>query len=1256
MSKTALLCAFLLTMALVVQSATWYVTTGNNSTASCPVGSNDSCFTLAHYAQNAAHFFTSNSVLVFLPGDHYLDVEDQHILIYNASNLTLRGSEYASIQSGEHAESLSLRSRIFCSKRSGLAFFNISGIQIIGLEFKDCGAPIGNGISLNSFFSAIETFLTPQVRASLLFFTVDSLTLEAVKVSNGLGYGILSVNTVGHTVISHSTFENSTSTQYYRQHCENKNDTLTACRGGNALFLYLNDTDARELETSLSVHFSNFLYGISSQSDRDNLDTSGGLSCYFFQTSCSIAVNITRSNFTGNSACHGANLIFKSITPRDNSLTIESSVLAYGNLISIPFNPVNIHDTIASPFGSALSYFEYTGSDLLPDTKLLSIRDTDIFGNNGEFPAIKVLVQPYLNFGGCVEALKAPMVSINGCRIRENNANGVIELLFAQYTISWSPTAEIINSVFINNRPLSSESAAVINADLADTIIHNSHFIGNHMTAVNSISSILTLSGNVTFIGNESPLDGGAFRLSASPYYTGSTLKLSLPVNVSFTDNHARLKGGAIYSSATGRPPPLTFSQCLFQIEGLTESDDLPTVLYFRNNSAGVAGDAVYGGNLEACSSFFQITHFDANDDTSLVTSDPYQVCFCEDGRPQCSVTEHAVTARRGRPITVEVVAVGQRNGTVPTVVRAEPNTSAVPEKFLETGRTCTPLTFSIAVPNDEQYDSITYRLTPNNGSNVGTFQHTILKVNLLPCPLGFVLSNDSFECECHKELEAAGITCNITEETVSTHGRKWLGVVNNQVVFSTDCPPSFCNIRNVTGIRLEDSFENGSTNAYPDAECIGNHTGVLCGACKEGYSRILGSFDCRKCSNNPFWFLVLFAFAGPLLVALIFVLNMTVSVGTINSIVFFANVVSTAPFVFLKSESVTKFNVPMAWLSLNFGIEYCFYDGYNSFDLTLWQYAFPVYVWLICILVIAAAKFSNKVTKTFGSNIVPTIATLFLLSYTKLLFNVRIVLVNQPIQYLDGPTKNVLLFDGSYEYGQGKHLFLLLFSVAFLLLVALPFTLLLLFLPCLRRWSHKRIFKWVNKIKPLLDAYAGPYSDSHTYWPGLLLLARALLALYVGNIELVQLLISVIALFVLFAFGLAVILKGPIYKKWYLNVLELSLILNLAIVSVLIAFFRRYNMDIDALTYTSFSIFYATFLLIIVAHIYWIVSDLKVTKKAMVRSKLWLNNDESNTVGLELETETTSASINTERVSSELDHVDYGNYRPELQVLYQED
>ena len=77
--------------------------------------------------------------------------------------------------------------------------------------------------------------------------------------------------------------------------------------------------------------------------------------------------------------------------------------------------------------------------------------------------------------------------------------------------------------------------------------------------------------------------------------------------------------------------------------------------------------------------------------------------------------------------------------------------------------------------------------------------------------------------------------------------------------------------------------------------------------------------------------------------------------------------------------------SVFVAWLNLDLGIEACFYEGMDAYGQTWLQYLFPAYIWVLVILIILAGRQSKRLASVFGGNAVQVLASLLLLSYTKL-------------------------------------------------------------------------------------------------------------------------------------------------------------------------------------------------------------------------------------------------------------------------------
>ena len=169
--------------------------------------------------------------------------------------------------------------------------------------------------------------------------------------------------------------------------------------------------------------------------------------------------------------------------------------------------------------------------------------------------------------------------------------------------------------------------------------------------------------------------------------------------------------------------------------------------------------------------------------------------------------------------------------------------------------------------------------------------------------------------------------------------------------------------------------------------QCAQYRSCLLYGACKKGYSLVLGTSRCRICTNDyNLSLLIPFAVMGVALVFLILVCKLTVATGTLSGLVFYANIVGPNGDIFLPVKSTDVSLVFIAWLNLDFGIETCFYDGMDAYSKTWLQFVFPVYILVLVGLMILVSHFSRRFARLLGNNPVSVLATLILLSYTKIL------------------------------------------------------------------------------------------------------------------------------------------------------------------------------------------------------------------------------------------------------------------------------
>ena len=298
------------------------------------------------------------------------------------------------------------------------------------------------------------------------------------------------------------------------------------------------------------------------------------------------------------------------------------------------------------------------------------------------------------------------------------------------------------------------------------------------------------------------------------------------------------------------------------------------------------------------------------------------------------------------------------------------------------------------------------------------------INITLLPCPPGF--SNTvNRQCDCNEQLKPLPhIKCDIQTLTIKRKGQVWVGAVIDmnstvtRVITSSQCPLSYCNDKAVQ-ISL----------SQPDLQCSYNHSGILCGQCQPGLSLALGSNQCIQCSNTYLGLLVPFALAGIVLVFFIKVLDLTIAQGFVNGFIFYANVIKANEHLLIPQAQVNPLTLFISWLNLDLGIETCFFNGLNAFTKTFIQLVFPLYVWTIAWLIILSSRYSSKIAKVFGKNSVPVLATLFLLSYAKL---IQLIVTALSYTFVEFPygKKAVWSADGNIGYLENPHLLLFLAAV----------------------------------------------------------------------------------------------------------------------------------------------------------------------------------------------------------------------------------
>ena len=507
------------------------------------------------------------------------------------------------------------------------------------------------------------------------------------------------------------------------------------------------------------------------------------------------------------------------------------------------------------------------------------------------------------------------------------------------------------------------------------------------------------------------------------------------------------------------------------------------------------------------------------------------QICYCpHDGPYNCTV-DLLGPVYPGQRLQVEL-CIPQAESIDDYILRVETHSASFPSSVCK-------IAHQTELINSIRNHSETFNFTIISAESelcelfftVQPFVRGAFYVQLLPCPVGFTLQNR--ECICDPFLPPNIDTCYIDLSAIRRPANNWITahtLTNNTTNYLiSDCPMDYC-LPYTTNVNL----------VHPDLQCQFNRTGILCSQCPHPLSMVFASSRCMKCTNVHILITIIVIVAGIVLVVLLYVLNLTVTNGTINGIIFYANIISINDSVFLVNDNVFKpLRVFISFTNLDLGIETCFYNRMDSYVKMWLQLFFPSYLIIIAVSIIIASRHSSRILRLTYSRSLPVLATLFLLSYTGVLRVVLTVLFSYSTItcYPSGDKQTVWSIDASIP------LFGLKFTILFITCLVL-FLILILFNITLLFTRYLSRFRVVNHFKPLIDALQGSYKDKYYYWIAVHMMFRSMFfSFYAFQVKL-SLILATISL-VIFTSYYAYLKPN---KNRIINFQELSTLVNLSI------------------------------------------------------------------------------------------------------------
>ncbi len=447
--------------------------------------------------------------------------------------------------------------------------------------------------------------------------------------------------------------------------------------------------------------------------------------------------------------------------------------------------------------------------------------------------------------------------------------------------------------------------------------------------------SNISMYNSIQIMNNRANRGGGIFFgcTTTVDQFKFYYIVLNPPVNVSIINNNATNQGGGIfirdelYDLSMCSEDFDVATKCPFIIDNILM--DIDWILL--NNTALNAGSDIFGGNLSKCPNNFKFISFtkELKGLYTRISSHPFRVRLCQQFNSICTNYCYQ-SAYRGQKIRINTVIAGELNFPVKSKLDYEltdKNTSLKIFGQNEEKLGC----HSIDIQLSTNQKCAEIWLFPKNCNSETS--RLLLTITMNDCPAGFVLNKTTCVCdEMLARITGESGLCEVETGHIRRPGSGWIHslIINNTYsgfIWSPYCPPLLC-------IETNDIWLNFSSTLNSEKLCVKNRTGIMCGACLTNYSLTLNSLTCSNCvNNNHISLMIVFVVAGIAGIALLTLLQMTVATGTINGLIFYANVVN----IFYKDlfqPSTLSWNVVMviiSWLNLDFGISTCFYKGLDA-------------------------------------------------------------------------------------------------------------------------------------------------------------------------------------------------------------------------------------------------------------------------------------------------------------------------------------
>ena len=1134
----------------------------------------------------------NNTKLILLPGVHQIST---FIYLELLSNVSISGQGAV-----ENVE-------ITCAPDVGLVIVNSRNLTIENVTVVGCGLR-GEHLARVSLVAQEYVVLNPtytlltNIARAVVIIQCHSLTLEYVCIRDTLGVGLTGLNVLGDSLLKNVEFFNNSGSVETTPSYEDtaggavfffggslSQDTMISDRNSFRIDDCRFRNSSSRSEVNRYILADDFFEITDFRAALNNgyaypLDGAAGLSLIFAQQyKESQEVTIAATSFAHMIHPEGGCMLVLFQEPLSTiSVTLDGVIFenCHGNEsgggLLVGFGYPTSYD--AMDFGSIALHMP-NGTNQTITVKNTEFRECNaIWGGGAAVLSVPTFLTRLKNIK-CISFENCTWFRNRGTTgsalaIWEGKYHGVqkkfgFEVNLRSCNFTENGIEEIENAQQLN--------AAVVNLDAVEANFYGStNFFDNKMSCIGATRSIINIGG--TFKAERTQVISSG----ALDFRDTSFLVLREGAIVEFFSNQAVWRGGAIYVSAS-TPWPLTefglcalhfdrFQACPQQPCYTLSGDDTPFYrMNFVNNSAGMVGNDLYGTTFRHCpwvkpgQNGNEILKFLENELSDILR---FSVNITDqESRNTINSLDTHVSFHSSTPLpqeimpgeqwTARVTARDFYNQEVPLLTTLRLLQSENIKDFSIDG--------NVVAFIDDEDNKLTFEFLGEEGQTV-TFQFLPIisfrpsnsfSFTFTDCKVGFIYNKTRRACICDELLLSLhpSIQCN-PNGTISYGTQRWIGFRNNTFKNKGQYPYIY-----TTGLCIFDYCDESviliENLSNISEQCNHNRAGTLCGRCREGYSRVLGSTACEICHSHTLWYLIFYFASGILIVTFIFTFQISISSGYLNGPIFYANVVS------IFAASIYPTNVPryqnidfviISFLNLDIGFQTCFYDGMTQLVYTGLKLTYPFYLLSIISSIALVAKYCpGKFLKMKSLKPVRAIATVLFISFTNIFQSVTRILAFAVLTYRGQNTEFtefLWLHDPSVRYGSGSHGALVAVSGLLLVFILLPQVLLLAFYKPLQ--NVKCIKKRLQKWWPFFDAFQNPFIGRLRFWIGIQLLIRGLILIIscfqqlpsTSSITLREYSLFIVIL-ILITYTILQAFLRP-YKGWLRNILDLIFLLDL--------------------------------------------------------------------------------------------------------------